>query len=533
MARLYWVCQGNGLSTWPVRFRLRWCFSPRAQGIPDYWTDDSAIADEVLSGAFPMCAGQSESGPPVSASQPRLFAAYFAVWPWWLQTRMHSAIPVPGGWHAGLSALAYEFKLEELFEQLGMADLSLSIKSISSGTGKKKPLIHAMKILKLWSSNLPQSYWASTIWSVLCIGRLPDLSQPEWLVVLANDWLYKNRVVNALAISGGGRLVIQLVSLFIPIALARLLTPWRLWPYRDVLVFTGFAELLADVGLGSALIQKKDATELHYSTVLLDQSGARDWFHRGIFISALIWLPLFTSARSCRWLRKFLSLQFVLCGSPFGFLVSAWLKNYVLATLSFANFAGMLLAGGLALFMAVNWLWILGGGGGFGMAGGGSNAGLQLWLSAWLSDGDRNLCSVSPRSGSYSASAFMYLALEPYSMAPAQLISFWLVKYLGGEAVGLLGRAQTLIYFFRSGTFPHVVGKVMFPALSMVQDDITRVRKGVPWGVRRHCPGDFPNDVWEWWLSQTTLWSAFLGWTVGGDDSDYPHSLYCGYCPLR
>lgn len=280
---------------------------------------------------------------------------------------------------------------------------------------------------------------------------------------------YKNRVVNALAISGGGRLVIQLVSLIYTIALARLLTPDDFGLIGMVLVFTGFAELLADVGLGSALIQKKDATELHYSTVFWTNLGLGIGFTGVIYFSADL-IATFYERQELSLIAQILSLQFVFAAVrlvPGERLAKELRFGYVVI----ANFSGMLLAGTLALYMAIN--------------------GYGFWALVWQAVVQtlvttliicvagrwrpQFVFSITALRELFSFSVYV-LGTRTLQYGARTVDKLLAGRYLGGEAVGLLGRAQTLI-LFPLRNISHVVGKVMFPALSMVQDDIARVRR--------------------------------------------------------
>lgn len=59
----------------------------------------------------------------------------------------------------------------------------------------------------------------------------------------------------------------QLVTFLVSIVLARLLTPKDYGTVALVTVFTNILQVFVDSGLGTALIQKKDADELDFSSV--------------------------------------------------------------------------------------------------------------------------------------------------------------------------------------------------------------------------------------------------------------------------
>lgn len=150
-------------------------FLSTCQGIPDYWTDDSAIADEVLSGLSD--GAQAKARVDRQFRQPTEVIAAYSRFDLVIATRMHSAIlslvagtPVIG--------IAYEFKLEELFEQLDMVDLSLPIKSISSGMAKKA-LVHAIENLEALKQQLPKTTERARSEAYSALEGLPDLSQSE------------------------------------------------------------------------------------------------------------------------------------------------------------------------------------------------------------------------------------------------------------------------------------------------------------------------------------------------------------------
>lgn len=280
---------------------------------------------------------------------------------------------------------------------------------------------------------------------------------------------YKNRVVNALAISGGSRVMIQLISLGFTIALARLLTPDDFGLITMVAVFTGFASLLADVGLGSALIQKRDVTQEDYSTVFWTNLGLGISFTALIFIIS-DWIAAFYQREELSLIAKILALQFVVDAIrlvPGNQLARELHFGYV----ALANLLGMLCAGALAVYMAL--------------------VGYGFWALAWQAVANSVVttlvicvsCRWVPRLAFSFDSLKGLLNFSVYVFG-TQMIQYGartvdkLVagRYLGSDAVGILGRAQTLLQLPLKN-ISHVVGNVMFPALSMVQEDIAKVRR--------------------------------------------------------
>ena len=96
----------------------------------------------------------------------------------------------------------------------------------------------------------------------------------------------KQKVVSGLAWSYAERMLAQLISLVVTIILARLLGPEEFGAVAIVTVFITIADTFAISGLGNSLIQKKDADHLDFSSV----------FYFNIGFSALLYGILFLLA---------------------------------------------------------------------------------------------------------------------------------------------------------------------------------------------------------------------------------------------
>lgn len=93
-------------------------------------------------------------------------------------------------------------------------------------------------------------------------------------------------VVNGLAWKFSENALSQLVSFVVSIIIARILGPSEFGVVAMVLVFTTLAQVFVDGGLNSALVQKKNADILDYSTVLFF----------GLFLSIILYVVLFFTA---------------------------------------------------------------------------------------------------------------------------------------------------------------------------------------------------------------------------------------------
>lgn len=96
----------------------------------------------------------------------------------------------------------------------------------------------------------------------------------------------KNKIFSGLFWKFGERITAQAVSLIVSIILARLLSPDDYGVVALIMIFITFANVFVVNGFGSALIQKKDADELDFSSV----------FYVNIFISLIIYLLIFVAS---------------------------------------------------------------------------------------------------------------------------------------------------------------------------------------------------------------------------------------------
>ena len=96
----------------------------------------------------------------------------------------------------------------------------------------------------------------------------------------------KNAVISGLIWKFGERITAQVISLLVSIILARLLTPADYGAVALVMVFITIANVFVTSGLGSSLVQKKDADNIDFSSV----------FYINIGVSCVLYLIIFCSA---------------------------------------------------------------------------------------------------------------------------------------------------------------------------------------------------------------------------------------------
>jgi len=83
----------------------------------------------------------------------------------------------------------------------------------------------------------------------------------------------KQKVMTGLAWKFGERILAQLVSLVVSIILARILAPSDFGAIALIMVFITIANVFVSNGFGSALVQKKDADNIDFSSVFFANLG--------------------------------------------------------------------------------------------------------------------------------------------------------------------------------------------------------------------------------------------------------------------
>ena len=95
----------------------------------------------------------------------------------------------------------------------------------------------------------------------------------------------RQQVIHGLSWNFASRLGSQLFQLGFSIILARLLTPREFGIIGMLIVFTGFAQALADGGLSSALIHRQDVADIAGTTHFTVSRVLAGWEKAGLVIS--------------------------------------------------------------------------------------------------------------------------------------------------------------------------------------------------------------------------------------------------------
>lgn len=151
----------------------------------------------------------------------------------------------------------------------------------------------------------------------------------------------------------------QIVSFFISIILARLLMPSVYGTIAIINVFIKLLNTFIDSGMATALIQKKDADELDFSTLFCFNL----LFSIILYIIMFVFAPFIASFYNDILLEKYirvLSISLILAG--FGNILNSYIyRNFLFKKIFFIHMITNIISGSFCIFLAYNdWgIWAL------------------------------------------------------------------------------------------------------------------------------------------------------------------------------
>lgn len=260
----------------------------------------------------------------------------------------------------------------------------------------------------------------------------------------------------------------QIVAFVVQIILARILEPSAYGTVALITVFTAILQVFVDSGLGSSLIQKKDADDLDYSTVFYTNMFLCIVLYTGLFFCAPLIAKFYDSMDLIPYIRV-LGITILISGVK-GIQQSFVSKNMIFKKFFFATLGGTITAGVVGIVMAY--------------------AGLGIWalvaqqiinltidtLILWVTVKWRPKCMFSFKrlKGLFSFGWKLFVSAlleEVYSDLRSLLI-------------GKVYTSADLGYYNRADQFPKLIvnnvnssiNSVLFPAMSKVQDDKNAVK---------------------------------------------------------
>ena len=285
----------------------------------------------------------------------------------------------------------------------------------------------------------------------------------------------RERTLTGLGWSGAARLLNQLLQMAAAIVLARLLSPREYGLLGMVLVFTGFASSMADMGLGASIIQRSTLSERHLNSVF--------WLNlaTGAALTVLVallapFLAHFYGEPQLRPIAEVIALNFTL--SSVNVVQNALLdKSLNFRAKFWIETASTGVAGIVALLLA------------FGGAGVWSLVGQMLALSAL------RVLIMWTRSKWRPEFSFDVAAIRELLRFGGHLTGFGAVIYwsanvdklvigrwIGSAALGVYSLADRLMRLPLTNV-TDITTSVMFPALSSIQHQQEAVRRAYLRGI--------------------------------------------------
>jgi O-antigen/teichoic acid export membrane protein len=267
---------------------------------------------------------------------------------------------------------------------------------------------------------------------------------------------------------GGGQFARQVIQLVASLILVRLLGPGEFGLVAMAMFFVGIGQLVADFGLGSAIVQSRSRDPLLLSTC----------FWLNLAVAAIAALALLAGAPLiARWYGR----------ADVTWVVVFLTTNLVLGALQ--TIPGATLARDLRFFDVAR-AQVIGSATGAAGAIGLALAGAGIWAlvaQPLLASAVTALC-LFLASRWFPGRCFSWSAVSPVARFSANLFGSNLANYgirnmdallvgrvLGAAALGYYGMAVQLMLY----PLQHVSGvfvRVLFPALSQIRDDLPRLR---------------------------------------------------------
>lgn len=268
----------------------------------------------------------------------------------------------------------------------------------------------------------------------------------------------------------------QGLAFLIGVILARLLSPHEFGLVAMVTVITNFASIFAELGFSAALVQKKDVTREHLSSVFWLNLGA-GLLLTLVFIAGAPLVSAFYSEPLLTPLTMLIATNFFISSLN---IVQNTLRTKTLdfRTLSIVEISAVGISGAIAIGMAY--------------------AGLGVWSLAAQSVILSTVTAVLlwklgdwRPSLTFSWEAVRGLLGFSLSLFGTKLLNYWdrnidyllIGRFLGTNPLGIYHRAYDVMLVPLGGV-SRVLSRVMFPSFSVIQEDKRRV-KGVFLGMTR------------------------------------------------
>ena len=261
----------------------------------------------------------------------------------------------------------------------------------------------------------------------------------------------------------------QLVSFIVSIVLARILAPEDYGTIALVTVFTAILQVFVDSGLGTALIQKKDADEIDFSSVFYFNFVVCLILYLGMFAAAPFIADFYGDVTLVPVIRS-LSLTIVISGVK-GIQQAYVSRNMLFKRFFFSTIGGTIFSAVLGIAMAY--------------------AGFGIWalVAQQLSNTfiDTLILWITVRwrpTKSFSWTRLKYLLSFGWKLLVSSLLDT-AYNNLRNLIIGKMYSSSDLAFYNQGDKFPKVIvtninasiDSVLLPTMSSAQDDKERVKQ--------------------------------------------------------
>jgi PST family polysaccharide transporter len=278
---------------------------------------------------------------------------------------------------------------------------------------------------------------------------------------------FRKKVIEGLTWSGIAQAGKQVCQLAITMVLAHILAPQEFGLMAMANVFIGFATLLSEMGIGNALVQRKELSEEHRSSAF--------WLNMAVG-AFFVCLSFLVSPGIARFYRR-PELVPIINVLSISFLVSAvavvqqslLMRAMDFRSLMIRDIAATVLSGVLGIILAVK---------GYGVWS------LVFQMLAWVTFNNLFLWFFSPWRPRllFSKKAVIDLMGFSLNMTGFQMVNYLartvdqllIGRFLGAQSLGYYAMAYKLM-LFPIQNISWVITRVMFPAFSRIQDNLPRV----------------------------------------------------------
>ncbi len=284
---------------------------------------------------------------------------------------------------------------------------------------------------------------------------------------LQSDNSIKRKVFSGLFWSYGERITAQVVSLVVTIILARLVSPEEYGIISLVTIFITLANVFVMDGFGNALVQKKDADELDFSTVF--------WFNFAfsILLIVMIWvvaypISVFYKMGTLKWVMRIMGLRIPIAA------VNSIQRAYISRRMEFKKF-----------FFSTSIGTVISAVVGVGLA----YAGFGVWslVAQYLTNSTIDTIVLLATTKWHPNFKISFERLKPLVSFGWRVLSVSLMNALYTDLrniiIGKKYSSSDLAYCNKGQQFPALIAvninititNVIFPVLSKVQDDSKKI----------------------------------------------------------